>query len=206
MGIAVIRPFLSWLLPEAPEPDACMQSGAAGKHHHDICDHTAWADVEASRRHEGREHFDLPVEMIRGLCPGRPRKSGMARLPDPGGGINCPRRSLPSHCHGIAPHFEHLRGTHTRKSRGSSNSTFKSARNRAAIAPSTTRWSLDSVSVQTLPGTTAPARTTGSSRMDPTARIAASGGLMMAVNCSMPNIPRLLTVKVPPRNSSGWSL
>lgn len=40
----------------------------------------------------------------------------------------------------------------------------------------------------------------------PTASIAACGGLTMAANCLMPNMPRLLMVKVPPMNSSGWSL
>ena len=32
----------------------------------------------------------------------------------------------------------------------------------------------------------------------------ACGALMMAVNCLMPNMPRLETVKVPPMNSAGW--
>jgi hypothetical protein len=39
----------------------------------------------------------------------------------------------------------------------------------------------------------------------PTARMAASGGLITAVKWSTPNIPRLLMVKVPPVNSSGAS-
>ena len=33
---------------------------------------------------------------------------------------------------------------------------------------------------------------------EPTARMATCGGLMMAVNSSMPNMPRLDMVKVPP--------
>ena len=37
----------------------------------------------------------------------------------------------------------------------------------------------------------------------PTVRIAACGGLMIAVNCSMPNMPRFETVKVPPESSGG---
>ena len=40
----------------------------------------------------------------------------------------------------------------------------------------------------------------------PTARIADSGWLMMAVNCSTPYIPRLLMVNVPPLIWSGVSL
>ena len=39
----------------------------------------------------------------------------------------------------------------------------------------------------------------------PTARIAASGGLITAVNSSMPNMPRLLIEKVAPMYSSGFS-
>ena len=37
----------------------------------------------------------------------------------------------------------------------------------------------------------------------PTARIAACGGLITAAKFSMPNIPRLETVKVPPESSGG---
>ena len=48
----------------------------------------------------------------------------------------------------------------------------------------------------TLRTTTSPSRTTGSVFDAPTARMQASGGLMMAVNSSMPYMPRLLTVKV----------
>ena len=36
--------------------------------------------------------------------------------------------------------------------------------------------------------------------------MAACGGLMMAVKLSMPNMPMLETVIVPPWYSSGWSL
>ena len=41
--------------------------------------------------------------------------------------------------------------------------------------------------------------------MLPTARMPASGGLMMAVNWSMSNMPRFDTLKVPPVYSSGLS-
>src|SRR6185295_7901417 len=37
----------------------------------------------------------------------------------------------------------------------------------------------------------------------PTVRIAAWGGLMIAVNCSMPNMPRFETVNVAPDSSGG---
>ena len=43
--------------------------------------------------------------------------------------------------------------------------------------------------------------TTGSLRTAPTARMAEPGGLMMAVNSSMPAVPRLLMVKVAPAYS-----
>ena len=41
-----------------------------------------------------------------------------------------------------------------------------------------------------------PSRTTGRSSIAPTARIAACGGLITAAKLSIPNIPRLETVKV----------
>ena len=43
-------------------------------------------------------------------------------------------------------------------------------------------------------------------RPPPTARMAAWGALIMAVNSAMPNMPRLEMVKVPPWNSSNFSL
>src|SRR2546426_11221528 len=53
----------------------------------------------------------------------------------------------------------------------------------------------------TLPGTILPSSTTGTSLIAPTARIAASGGLMIAVNSSTPNIPRFEMEKVAPLRS-----
>src|SRR6266851_2767094 len=53
----------------------------------------------------------------------------------------------------------------------------------------------------TLPGTIRPSSTTGTSLMAPTARIADSGGLMIATNSSTPYIPRLEIEKVPPTRS-----
>ena len=54
--------------------------------------------------------------------------------------------------------------------------------------------------------TTAPSNTTGRGSTAPTARMAVSGGLMMAVNCSMPNIPRFETENVAPVYSLGREL
>ncbi|MNY27229.1 hypothetical protein D3C86_1611250 [compost metagenome] len=48
--------------------------------------------------------------------------------------------------------------------------------------------------------------TTGSFLMEPMARMADSGGLMIAVKLSTSKEPRLLTVMVPPPISSGLSL
>src|SRR5690606_5374726 len=91
-------------------------------------------------------------------------------------------------------------------SRGFSSSSARRSRNRAAVAPSVARWSTDRVSAIRLPGTTGPSRTTGTSRLAPTARIAASGGLITAENESTPNMPRLLTLNVPPLISCSDSL
>src|SRR5216683_3522116 len=53
----------------------------------------------------------------------------------------------------------------------------------------------------TLPGTIRPSSTTGTSLIAPTARIADSGGLMIATNSSTPYIPRLEIEDVPPVRS-----
>src|SRR6266550_4697428 len=53
----------------------------------------------------------------------------------------------------------------------------------------------------TLPGTTRPSSTTGTSLIAPTARIAASGGLMIAVNSSTPYMPRFEIENVAPLRS-----
>src|ERR1035437_5869567 len=73
--------------------------------------------------------------------------------------------------------------------------------NWAAVAPENTRWSTDSVMRMTLPGTMRPSSTTGTSLIAPTARIADSGGLMIATNSSTPNIPRFEMEKVAPLKS-----
>ncbi len=61
-----------------------------------------------------------------------------------------------------------------------------------------TRWSHDIETVIRLPATTWPSLTTGTSRTAPTARMPASGGLMIAVNRSMPIMPRFDTLNVEP--------
>jgi hypothetical protein len=59
------------------------------------------------------------------------------------------------------------------------------------------------VSAMTWPTTISPSRTTGVASSDPTARIAACGGLITAVKPLMPNMPRFETVKVPADSSGG---
>lgn len=58
-----------------------------------------------------------------------------------------------------------------------------------------------------LKGEAAPGVLSGTTRFSapPTARIAAWGGLIMAAKVLMPNMPKLLMVKVPPWYSSGAS-
>src|SRR6185436_451853 len=94
---------------------------------------------------------------------------------------------------------------HTRRAIGFSSRRLTSARNWAAVAPSTTRWSELSVTFMRRPARISSSTTTGTLRTAPTARIALSGGLMMAVNSVTSNIPRLEMVKVEPMNSSGFS-
>ena len=81
---------------------------------------------------------------------------------------------------------------------GSSISFLKAARNLAPTAPSTTRWSTDSVQLITVAMESAPSYTTGRCSPAPTARMQPWGGLMTAENSLMPNMPRLETEKVPP--------
>src|SRR5439155_1074536 len=60
----------------------------------------------------------------------------------------------------------------------------------------------ETVTVILRPGTIWPSRTTGVSRIVPTARIAACGGLITAVNSVTGSMPRLERVKVAPVRSS----
>ena len=57
----------------------------------------------------------------------------------------------------------------------------------------------------TLPATIRASSTTGTSLMAPTARIAASGGLMIAVNSSTPYMPRLEIENVAPVRSPSFT-
>jgi 2-isopropylmalate synthase len=71
---------------------------------------------------------------------------------------------------------------------GFSSISFTRAMNFAAKRPSMTRWSALSVTVRTFPGRIAPQLTTTSSRTAPTARMLASGGLIIAANSSTPTV------------------
>ena len=79
-------------------------------------------------------------------------------------------------------------------------------RKRAAGPPSTRRWSKVRLSQTISRGSTWSPAQTGCVLMRPTPRIAHSGRLMIGVNASMPYIPRLVSVKVLPANSSGVHL
>src|SRR5580765_7836322 len=91
---------------------------------------------------------------------------------------------------------------HSTSASGFSRSAFSSRRKRPASTPSMMRWSQETVTVITRPGTTRPARTTGTSRIAPTARIAACGGLMTAAKSVTGSMPRFESVNVPPVRSS----
>ena len=95
--------------------------------------------------------------------------------------------------------------TQISSSAGFCRTSRSAARNVAPTAPSTTRWSHDSVSDIRWPTTMRSPSTTGLVTVAPTARMAALGGLMMAEKRSTPIMPRLLTQKVPPVNWSGLS-
>src|SRR6185503_3642803 len=97
-------------------------------------------------------------------------------------------------------------GSHVNRARGSSIKSASAPRNWAPRAPSRARWSQERVRVMV--GCTAGCPFTGTTRsaMRPTARIAACGGLTMALNASTPYIPRLLIVNTPPWMSAGRSL
>src|SRR6266403_1889765 len=85
----------------------------------------------------------------------------------------------------------------TSRANGSSTRSASAPRNCAPRAPSRARWSQDSVS--TIVGWTAgwPLRAITRSAMRPTARMAACGGLTMALKASTPYMPRLLIVNPP---------
>jgi hypothetical protein len=102
---------------------------------------------------------------------------------------------------------------------GFSINPLNDVNHRDAMAPSTTRSSDDSVTVNIdveradsidgatpLPFSEASPGTINRRRGADTAKIHACGGLITALNSSTPNIPRLLIVNVPPWNSSGFNL
>ena len=77
-------------------------------------------------------------------------------------------------------------------------SCLNAAMNSAPTAPSTARWSTDSVQLITVASARAPSVTTGRGPPAPTARMQPWGGLMTAAKSLMPNIPRLEMLNVPP--------
>ena len=88
---------------------------------------------------------------------------------------------------------------------GFSNICLNVCKNFAPVAPSITRWSQLIVTFIIFIDLNSPSLTTTVGFAVPTAKIAASGGLMIAVNSLMPNIPKFEIEKVAPVYSSGWS-
>src|SRR5262249_30135256 len=81
---------------------------------------------------------------------------------------------------------------------GVSTNPRNAARSSAPTAPSTTRWSQDSVTVIVLSKPTVPSFFSTACRRDaPTARMVACGGLMMAENSRTPYMPRLEIADAP---------
>ena len=76
----------------------------------------------------------------------------------------------------------------------------------APSAPSTERWSQESVMLITVATTIWSPFTTARFSPPPTARIVECGGLITAVKSFTPNIPRFDTALVPPWYSSGFNL
>src|SRR5690606_18327735 len=91
---------------------------------------------------------------------------------------------------GYDRHIFYARSFYTNNLTGSSNNDLNVCKKAAPVAPSTTRWSQLKVTFMIFPGTMAPFLTTGVSSIPPMAIMQASGGLMMAVNSSIPNMPR----------------
>src|SRR6266571_568742 len=124
-----------------------------------------------------------------------------------------------AHAHGGDHHGEEreqrraiLRAVHARSAAahttiitGFSISALNAPISSAPSAPSTARWSVESVTVIWVATLTAPPRTTARSSPVPTARIVACGGLITAAKSLMPYMPRLEIAVAPPWYSSGLS-
>src|SRR5262249_37436678 len=164
-------------------------------------------DAELARPLEELKHLRVPEEGLRrDAAPVQADAAGPVRL-DHGNplaeGARRAGRDAAAGARADDAGVEALARHQTRSDRGASRVALRSARNCAPMAPSTTRWSADSVTRMRLPTASCPSTTTGLSAIAPTARIAASGGLMIATNSSTGNIPRFETENVAPE-SSGW--
>src|SRR5215510_611712 len=87
---------------------------------------------------------------------------------------------------------------HTTIVTGFSISALKAPRSSAPSAPSTARWSVESVTDIIHAGSILPSLTIARSSPAPTARMVACGGLMTAAKSLMPYMPRLDTALEPP--------
>ena len=139
-------------------------------------------DADGQRHHalEARRHAACPrsPSVDRARAVERTRRGGHRRAPAPAG------------------------ARYVSSARGSSMSSARVARDGAPRAPSSARWSHERVSFISA---ARPAALYGhdAAAIRPTARIAAWGGLMIAMNPSTSYIPRLLIVNPPPVMSAG---
>src|ERR1035437_10357807 len=144
------------------------------------------------------------------MCPGprRQRASTRSRQSCPGssgtGSQPAPREPGPNRrsAHPTRSRSCHESRPQRRIRTGSSSSDMNAAIHCAAVAPSIGRRSTESVKLMTVPTFSFPLATTGRFNAAPTARISACGGLMIAAKLSVPNMPRFVTVNVPPSSST----
>src|SRR5947209_18116014 len=92
----------------------------------------------------------------------------------------------------------HDGSSHTTIITGFSISPLNAPISSAPSAPSTARWSQESVTLITCAATIWPLRTIARSSAAPAARMVACGGLITAVKSLMPYMPRFETAVVPP--------
>ena len=142
--------------------------------------------IELSAQASGLELEPEDVEVDDGLSPLRAERERCSSA-DAGQGV------------GVAPGLRWSRSADATARAAARAARARRARNRAPSAPYRIRWSQASVRLTVGRATTAAVRasTTGRGCSEPTARIAACGGLMTAEKLSTPYIPRLETENVP---------
>src|SRR5262249_56603087 len=175
-------------------------AGAGDAEHRDQQDHDAVerhslalrnGEHDGDEQHEGGEraeqtdlmaaHHDHHEDLLNGAAGDHGQRKG--------------RHESDTIAHGRAPDRE---AAHTTIMMGFSIRRLNAPRSSAPSAPSTARWSVESVTVIRVAASTLPLRTTARSSPVPTARMVAWGGLMTAAKSLMPYMPRLDTAVEPP--------